>query len=292
MRTAPSRPSRTRPGVVEAGLGARGDGPVAEVGPGVDVGHQAQEQALAGCSPGTCRVIGGRRRSGAGEERPGCRPVRTAPGRAPAPGALLLDPADDVGVEAEPRGEDEPARRRPAGTPGDVGADGHLGAGGAEGDPAGAPGPQESRRISAVASTGSRERPRARLKTLVDPPAPRPGPGRGPGPAGQQTVDGLVDRAVAAEVTTTSMPSAGLLTQLAGVAPVVVSATSSLRSLDSARTSTSRTLAVVVVPPRLVTRSARTTSTIASAPGRPPTPPHGPARPRTASAQRRGRAAR
>ena len=67
--------------------------------------------------------------------------------------------------------------------------------------------------------------------------------------------------------TTTSTPSAAACTASSRACPRwVVSATARVRSLDSARTRTSRTFAVVVVAAGLVTRRARTRARVASAP--------------------------
>ena len=114
-------------------------------------------------------------------------------------------------------------------------------------------------RISAVASTGSRERPSAREKTFVEPPGTTASIGRcGRGAVLQQPVDDLVDGAVAAQGHDEVDAVGGGLGASSRACPRwAVSTTSTLSSLARAPTRTSRILAVVLVAAGLTTTSAR-----------------------------------
>ena len=122
--------------------------------------------------------------------------------------------------------------------------------------------PARESRISAVASTGSRERPSAREKTLVEPPGTTASIGRcGEGPFSSSPLTTSFTVPSPPTETTRSMPSAAAWAPSSPAWPrCAVSTTSSLSSLARAPTSTSRILAVVLVAAGLTTTSARMAS--------------------------------
>src|SRR4051794_23058448 len=114
-------------------------------------------------------------------------------------------------------------------------------------------------RISAVASIGSRDRPSAREKTLVEPPGTTASVGRcGEGPFSSSPLTTSFTVPSPPTETTRSMPSAAARAPSSAAWPrCEVSTTSSLSSLARAPTSTSRIFAVVLVAAGLTTTSAR-----------------------------------
>src|SRR4051794_16279452 len=114
-------------------------------------------------------------------------------------------------------------------------------------------------RISAVASIGSRDRPRAREKTLVEPPGTTASTGRcGAGPFSSRPLTTSLTVPSPPTETTRSMPSVAAWPPSSAACPrCAVSTTSSFSSLARAPTSTSRILAVVLVAAGLTTTSAR-----------------------------------
>jgi hypothetical protein len=121
-------------------------------------------------------------------------------------------------------------------------------------------------RISAVASTGSRERPSAREKTFVDPPGTTASIGRcGAGPFSSRPLTTSFTVPSPPTDTTRSIPSAAAMAASSRPCPRwEVWTTSSLSSLANAPTSTSRIFAVVLVAAGLTTTSARMNARLTS----------------------------
>ena len=151
-------------------------------------------------------------------------------------GALRLDPLDDLGVEAEAGGEDEPARVRV-----------HVAAASSVPDALAVPSDDRAgcgrraatSRISAVASTGSRERPSARENTLVEPPGTTASVGRCGRRARRSSSPLTTSLTVPSppRATTRSMPSAAARAPSSRACPrCAVSTTSTLSSLPRAPT--------------------------------------------------------